>query len=66
MKVCEYDNVSCPYCRESERLNEMGPVDIDVLMTGLLGKKVKPGRVSRRVHMVTCVCGGTFLITCED
>ena len=60
MKICEYDNVRCPYCGEEEHLGEVGPVAFPQ-------RPPERGPAIQPAHFVSCKsCGGDFVITCED
>jgi len=63
MKVCEWDDVSCPYCGESREhrgnsafgLKELAPVS------------VHSSEISLPAHHLLCLsCAGEFFIPCGD
>ncbi len=55
MKICEYENVKCPYCGEEEHLLETQKCSISSISGPVPG------------HLITCKsCGGDFAITCQD
>ena len=63
MKICEYENVRCPYCGEEKKLTNVGahPFTHRENREGELELHNGPG------HFVRCQsCGGEFIITCED
>lgn len=63
MKICEYENVRCPYCG-SDHLAEMG---LGTAKYGVEMTNDGPKVAEVKVHAVRCVpCGGMFLVPCED
>ena len=63
MKICEYENVRCPYCGEEEKLMNVVPHPFTHRENceGVLKLNEGPG------HFVRCnSCCGEFIITCED
>lgn len=66
MKICEYDHICCPSCREShpkyqaEAGHALGLEE---------GPKViiRGGGVEKQGHLIRCLsCGLDFVIPCED
>ena len=58
MKICEYENVKCPYCQEGEKLSEMTKDSFE-------GKTPYVGVGPR--HFIRCdSCSGEFAIPCQD
>jgi len=56
VKICEYENVRCPFCGEDEKLVERARCSI---------QPNKGGDIP--AHAITCKsCGGTFAIECQD
>jgi len=66
MKVCEYDNVSCPFCAESEAEHE-DKVGNSRGLKELARVVVYSSKASWPAHHISCLsCAGEFLIPCED
>jgi len=58
VKICEYENVKCPYCQEGEKLSEMTKDSFEG-KTPYVG--VGPW------HFIRCdSCSGEFAIPCQD
>jgi len=66
MKVCEWDNVNCPYCGENKEEYKDGAGNIHGLKE-LARAGVRSSKMYRPVHHLICFsCGGEFFIPCED
>jgi len=58
LKICEYENVRCPYCQESEKLADMA-------IDSFEGKSPYVG--IGPWHFIRCEsCSGEFAIPCQD
>ena len=58
MKICEYENVKCPLCQESEKLADMAIESFD-------GKSPYVGMGPW--HFLRCEsCSAEFAIPCQD
>lgn len=65
MKICEYENIKCPYCGEGEeeKLVNSGPHPF----THRVGNGDNLHLVEGPGHFIRCKsCSGEFIITCED
>lgn len=61
MKICEYDNIRCPYCREQEELEDVGYVSLDRQPLHIPTASLGPW------HYIRCKsCSGEFTIPCAD
>jgi hypothetical protein len=61
MKICEYDNVRCPYCNEEDKLEDVGYVYLDREQMRIPTASLGPW------HYIRCAaCSGVFIISCED
>ena len=51
MKICEYEDIRCPYCGKKKVLKEVKPTQVDEFAN----------------HEIVCLeCLGIFWIVCED
>lgn len=58
MKICEHENVKCPFCQEEEKLSDMA---IESFEGKALYVGVGPW------HFIRCAnCSGDFAISCAD
>lgn len=61
MKICEYDNIQCPYCGEKEKLTDAGFVSLDLKEPQIPTASLGPW------HYIRCgSCSGEFTIPCAD
>lgn len=61
MKICEYENVKCPYCGENDKLVDEGKVAL------YAGCHAPPSVSQGPYHHIRCEsCSGVFAIPCED
>jgi len=66
MKVCEWDDVSCPYCKENEEeyKDEVGNT---YGLKELAKAAVRSSKMYMPVHHLIChSCMGEFFIPCGD
>jgi hypothetical protein len=60
LKICEYDTVSCPYCKEENDVYDAGYVSLQQPVA-------VPGASLGPWHVVRCrACEGDFAIPCAD
>jgi len=58
LKICEYENVRCPFCQESEKLSDMAIESFD---------PKSPYVGLGPWHVIRCEkCAGEFAIACLD
>jgi len=66
MKVCEWDNVSCPYCKENKE-EYKDKLNNTYGLKELTKVNIRSSTIYMLAHHVTCFsCGGDFFIPCGD